>query len=106
MYNIFWISTLQNNSFGEVTKKYYNAIKKFSNCNITHIDVGDKYVLQKIIDSKPYIVIVLWNDKDIKHLSEYLYTIRDKWNGKFAPFVPIDYEKPIVELIDYKCDFY
>ena len=106
MYKIIWISTLRDNSFGEVTTKYLNMIKKYSNYEVICIDVNDKNLFNIIIQNNPDFLIILWNDMNIKNFSEQLYTIRDKWSGKFVPFVPIDFENPIKELLDYKCDFY
>ena len=103
---ILWLSTLMNNSYGEVTKKYYNMIKKYSNWGIICVDVYNNNILNKIIKFQPNFIIILWNGKNIKFISEKIFNIRDKWYGKLISFIPIDSINPIEDCINHKSDFY
>ena len=59
---------------------------------------------ENILDIKPDIVLILYNDNNIFYYSEMINEIRDKWKGKFIAITPIDYTNLIDKLHNINLD--
>ena len=60
-----------------------------------------------LVNKNPSYVIILYCDFMLKEISDFLEIIRDKWTGKFIPYVPIEFLnlRKIKNLYNYNCDF-
>lgn len=105
--DILWGSNFEGGSFKFVSLKYIETIRNNSDLKIESLgmNVNIEIIFKIIIKLNPKYFIVLFNDSNLKNISENLKQIRNQWTGKFIPFVPIEYANPILNLLTFDCDF-
>ena len=115
--DILWASSFgfnkqgEINSFGKVSNLYIDSIRKYTNFSVSVIDFmknNQESTINQVIANNPKYFIVLFVDHQLRKLSDDLKKVRHKWDGKFIPYVPIEFFNlnNVKKFFEYECNFY
>ena len=115
--DILWASSFgfnkegEINSFGKVSNMYIDSIRKYTNFSVSVIDFmknNKESTVNQVIINNPKYFIVLFVDNQLRKLSDHLKKVRHKWDGKFIPYVPIEFFNlnSVKNNFEYDCNFY